>query len=113
MKGGTFRVNMSERANLMEAGRATRFGPAWPGRRCGARTRHGGLCQKPAIRGRWRCQLHGGRSTGARTPEGLQKLKDIHWKHGQRSREAIERSRYYRNELKKLVLLCRQSGLIP
>ena len=48
-----------------------------------------------------------------RTPEGLQKLKDIHLVHGQRGRNVIERSRYYRNELKKLELLCRQSGLIP
>jgi hypothetical protein len=36
--------------------------------RCGARTRAGGACQCPAIRGRNRCRLHGGRSTGA--PKG-------------------------------------------
>jgi hypothetical protein len=33
--------------------------------RCGARTRAGTPCQSPAIRGRRRCRLHGGRSTGA------------------------------------------------
>ena len=36
--------------------------------RCGARTRAGGICKCPAIRGRLRCRLHGGRSTGA--PKG-------------------------------------------
>ncbi len=33
--------------------------------RCGARTRAGKPCQCPAIRGRSRCRIHGGRSTGA------------------------------------------------
>lgn len=33
--------------------------------RCDAKTRAGGACQCPAIRGRNRCRLHGGRSTGA------------------------------------------------
>jgi glucans biosynthesis protein len=33
--------------------------------RCGAKTRAGRTCQCPAIRGRNRCRLHGGRSTGA------------------------------------------------
>jgi hypothetical protein len=37
--------------------------------RCGAKTRTGGVCQCPAIRGRKRCRLHGGRSPGA--PNGL------------------------------------------
>jgi hypothetical protein len=37
-------------------------------RRCSAKTRTGGACQCPAIRGRNRCRLHGGRSPGA--PKG-------------------------------------------
>ncbi len=113
MKGTSKTVLKRNYHTLVEQGRATRFGPQWKGIRCGAKTRRGTPCLKPAIKTKARCQLHGGRSTGARTPEGLQKLKDIHRKHGQRSREAIERSRYYRNELKRLVLLGRQSGLIP
>ncbi|UQV19065.1 hypothetical protein MU852_04160 [Brevundimonas albigilva] len=36
--------------------------------RCGARTRAGTPCQAPAIRGKRRCRMHGGRSTGA--PKG-------------------------------------------
>jgi hypothetical protein len=38
-------------------------------RRCGARTRAGAPCQRPPIRGRKRCRLHGGLSPGA--PRGL------------------------------------------
>lgn len=40
---------------------AWRFGPDWPGRRCGAKTRRGTPCQKPSLKGNARCQLHGGR----------------------------------------------------
>jgi hypothetical protein len=42
-----------------------RFGKNWVGRRCLARTRAGGHCQKPAWRaaeGGRRCNLHGGKS---------------------------------------------------
>lgn len=42
------------------------------GLRCGARTRKGTPCQAPVVwwRGIPKCKLHGGMSTGARTPEG-------------------------------------------
>jgi hypothetical protein len=34
------------------------------------------------MRGKTRCQLHGGKSTGAKTAEGFAKLSALHWKHG-------------------------------
>ena len=41
-----------------------------------------------------RCKLHGGKSTGPRTPEGLKRSRRANWKHGHFSREAkAERSR--------------------
>jgi hypothetical protein len=41
-----------------------------------------------------RCKVHGGKSTGPRTPEGLERSKRANWKHGYYSREAkAERSR--------------------
>jgi hypothetical protein len=36
-----------------------------------------------------RCYLHGGKSTGPRTPEGLERSRKANWKHGYYSREAI------------------------
>jgi hypothetical protein len=36
-----------------------------------------------------RCHLHGGKSTGPRTPEGLERSRKANWKHGHYSREAI------------------------
>jgi hypothetical protein len=38
--------------------------------------------------------VHGGKSTGPRTPEGLERSRRANWKHGHYSREAkAERSR--------------------
>jgi hypothetical protein len=33
-----------------------------------------------------RCKLHGGKSTGPRTPEGLERSRRANWKHGDFSR---------------------------
>ena len=59
---------------LIEAGHATRFGPDWPGRRCSAKTRAGGVCQNPAIGSRPRCKLHGGLSSGLKTVAGKERV---------------------------------------
>ncbi|MCE5315985.1 MAG: hypothetical protein LLG04_01300 [Parachlamydia sp.] len=55
-----------------------------------------------------RCHLHGGKTcnTGAKTPEGKLRQKMASWKHGMRSREAIEERRALRammNEHKQLL----------
>ena len=97
---------------LIAHGRETRFGPNWSGTRCGAKTRRGTLCLKPAIKNKTRCQLHGGRSTGAVTTEGLRNLSRIHLVHGRTRRKALARAQYYRNELKRLELQCRSAGLL-
>ena len=54
------------------------FGPDWPGRRCLAQLRRkpGRLCQRPALRGKTRCSLHGGRSTGPKL-KGLTTHRDL------------------------------------
>jgi hypothetical protein len=40
------------------------------------------------MKGKARCRNHGGKSTGARTAEGLAKLGAIHWKHGRCTKAA-------------------------
>jgi hypothetical protein len=62
--------------------------------RCGARTHAGCPCQAPAIRGRLRCRLHGGRSTGPRTPEGLARIRDARTIHGDHGAWARAKNRY-------------------
>ena len=54
--------------------------------RCGAKTRRATRCQCPAMKN-GRCRLHGGLSTGPRTPEGLERSRRGNWKHGIYSRE--------------------------
>lgn len=54
--------------------------------RCGARTRCGGICKQPAMPNR-RCRMHGGASTGPRTPEGLERVRAARTTHGQRTAE--------------------------
>jgi hypothetical protein len=53
--------------------------------RCGARTRAGGCCRQPAM-ANGRCRMHGGLSTGPRTPEGLARCRTARLVHGCRTR---------------------------
>ena len=57
--------------------------------RCGAKNRHGEPCAAPAMRGKRRCRLHGGHSTGARTPEGIERIRLANTKHGLYSAEVM------------------------
>jgi hypothetical protein len=59
--------------------------------RCGART-GGTLCQRPAIRGRKRCRLHGGLSPSA--PRGP---KNGNFRNGDWTAEAIEERKWLRS----------------
>jgi hypothetical protein len=59
--------------------------------RCGAKTRAGGSCRCPAMRGRKRCRLHGGLSPGA--PRGG---KNGNFKKGDWTAEAIEERKWLR-----------------
>ena len=98
--------------NPMNAGPTThrplsqwQFGPDWPGRRCGAKTRRGSACQKPAIKGKNRCQLHGGRSTGAKGKS------NGNYKHGHYTKEAIANRQAADARVRELGRLARKFGL--
>lgn len=75
---------------------------------CGARTRAGGQCgQVPMANGR--CHLHGGKSTGPRTAEGIERLRAArtrHGWHGADGRRLRELMRYLREMSKALVDVC-------
>ena len=105
-------MNKVNHAELIEAGMATRFGPGWPGTRCLAKTRRGTLCQNPAIGGRTRCKLHGGKSTGPRTEEGKARTIAAHTKHGRRSRAHVEKVKAINAELRRLTNQLKLQGLI-
>lgn len=98
--------------NIAEAGKLTRFGPDWPGRRCGAKTRSGTPCKKAAMKGRARCRNHGGKSTGPRTEAGRARIAAAQTTHGKLTKgkraEAKRRAqlgRAIRAELKDIEAL--------
>jgi hypothetical protein len=68
--------------------------------RCGAKTRAGTSCKCPAM-ANGRCRLHGGKSTGPRTPEGLERCKRANWKTGEHSEEARVRKRQFAELIKR------------
>jgi hypothetical protein len=105
-------VNKVNHAELIEAGKATRFGAGWPGTRCLAKTRRGTLCQNPAIGGPNRCRLHGGKSTGAKTTAGKARVVAANTKHGKRTRRHAEKVKALKTEIKRVIFECRRAGLL-
>ena len=94
---------MTVTKSIADLGKATRFGQDWPGERCGAKTRRGTECQRPAYKRNGRCGLHGGKSTGARTPEGLQRIAAANLKYGSFTKEKMGAQRI-RGEVGRKVL---------
>ena len=71
--------------------------------RCMAKNRRGALCQCPAM-SNGRCRLHGGLSTGAKTPEGIERIRQAVTKHGRYS----GRARAERDCYRKILQHCQQ-----
>ena len=82
------------------------------GQRCAAKTRKGTACQKPPLRGKARCHLHGGLSTGPKTPEGKARIAAAHWKHGRRSKAFTEARKQIWADLRAVEARMRADGLI-
>jgi hypothetical protein len=69
--------------------------------RCGARTRGGCPCRAPAIHGKLRCRMHGGRSTGPRTEQGMARLRTARTIHGGYGAETRARNRHDLTSLRR------------
>lgn len=85
------------------------YGPNWQGQRCEARTRRGTLCKRPGSKQNGKCRLHGGRSTGPKTEQGLARLTASKITHGQttaanraKAKHRAEVGRQVRAELKAI-----------
>ena len=64
--------------------------------RCGAKTRSGGRCRAPAVRGKKRCRMHGG-AKGSGAPKGNQNAL----KHGAYTKEELQRRAEIYNFIRK------------
>ena len=71
----------------------THFGADWPGQRCGAKTRRGAPCRRPANKRNGRCRLHGGASSGPRTEQGRAKIAAANTTTGQHTKAMIAKRR--------------------
>ena len=69
--------------------------------RCRARRRDGGGCRAAAMPN-GRCRMHGGKSTGPRTAEGLERSRKARWRHGHYSAEAMAERREARASVRFL-----------
>jgi hypothetical protein len=63
--------------------------------RCGARARPGHPCGHPAM-SNGKCRYHGGKSTGARTPEGKERARQAAVRHGGYTQDAKDLRRLVR-----------------
>src|SRR3954447_26962066 len=83
--------------------------------RCGAKTRSGSSCKRPAERNpktgkRSRCRLHGGLSTGPRTPQGKSRIGDLHFRHGRYTNAAREAKAELKRRLEHLKTTREEMG---
>ena len=69
-------------------------------------------CRSPAIKGKQVCRIHGGKSTGPRTPEGRQRCAEAKTVHGNQTRAKRTAYREGMRELYELEELGRALGMI-
>ena len=85
--------------------------------RCGATNRAGCPCRAPAMRGKLRCRMHGGASTGPRTADGLDRLRAARTTHGRYAAPQRTRARYVltadRRARARQAALREETHLIP
>ena len=100
-------------------GLETRFGPNWSGARCGAKTKAGAECQRPAVKRTGRCTRHGGKSTGPKTKAGRDKIAALHTTHGRQTKEKREAAkkraevgRKVRAEIKEIETSLIEQGVL-
>lgn len=78
--------------------------------KCQAHSRSGKLCGNFAVKGKKVCKLHGGWSTGPKTEEGRERIRQARTIHGQYSAKVIKGRmdfrlliQSYKNDLKKVI----------
>ena len=80
----------------------------------------GTACLRPALKSKTRCQLHGGRSTGPKTEDGIARLTAARTTHGKYTKDKraeakrrAETGRRVRGELKRIEQRIVDAGLMP
>lgn len=76
--------------------------------RCGAKRRRKDERCKAIAMANGRCRLHGGKSTGPKTPEGRERSKRANLKHGEYSQEAKAMRRALNEEYRLFMAVLKQ-----
>jgi len=81
--------------------------------RCQALSKRSQLqCKKPAIKGKRVCSNHGGKSSGAKTPEGKQRRDNARLVHGRETRTLRDTRKHKLRELRELEAVMAEIGMI-
>jgi len=81
--------------------------------RCVAKAKSSGkICGNPAMRDKKVCWIHGGRSTGPRTEEGLQKAKAAILKHGKYKKKVLAQHKSLNSLIREFKELYSQLKLL-
>lgn len=68
---------------------------------CNAISKQSGQkCKNFAVKNKLVCHIHGGKSTGAKTIEGMNQQKRASWKHGLRSKAIMNEKKRLRDMLR-------------
>ena len=80
---------------------------------CNAQSKRTKLrCRSPAIKGMTKCRIHGGRSTGSRTPEGKARQIAANTKHGNETGAIREERSAKMAELYEIEKEMRNMGMV-
>ena len=71
----------------------------------GPKTRRGTPCQCPGMKTNSRCRVHGGLSTGPKTPEGIERIRQSRTKHGMYSQRFKAQRAQGRETMRRLKAL--------
>jgi hypothetical protein len=81
--------------------------------RCVAKAKSSGNpCGNPAMRDKKVCWIHGGKSTGPKTKEGLMKSKTANLKHGKYKKEVLAQRKSLNSLIREFMKLYSQLELL-
>jgi len=80
--------------------------------RCQATSRRGEQCAKTAIRNKSVCRFHGGKSTGPRTEEGIERVRQANTRTGVYAKEFVKESQAAKARLRVIEQAAFEAGLL-
>ena len=80
--------------------------------RCQATNRRGEQCAKAAVKNKSVCRFHGACSTGPRTKEGMERVRQTNTRTGEYAKEFVKESRAAKARLRVIEQAAYEAGLL-